>query len=486
MIYQKASTGFRLGASIGIIILMLGIAVFVSISADSVISDQTKSVTNFEVPLEEAVGQVINTHENQKNYVSNALRFLQENDTKAFQLARAEFSMSESNMAVELGHSRDLINFRISELPTDYAGTNPSLTLTKFDEMEKTYTEYEQSARDFFSVYDTSDRSKVVTLENDLINKENLLATKQADLMAGIKSSYSAIEGSIDQNRQRFLMIEITIIAAVGIISVISGHFVSQINHDLMREVSRKTKSLQKANAKLQRLNILKDDFINEASHELKSPLNPIYGFVELAKCGDIDKESALSGIAKQARQIEEVANKMLDLGKIDSQKLCLNVEKFELNDLITEITEAARITSKEKVSIITQLSGRIEIEADRVRIGQVIRNLLNNALKFTYDGSIHVTSSNDGLNAKVAVTDSGTGIHPDVLPRLFDKFVTINHRNENPEGSGLGLYICKGIIDAHKGRISARNNPANGATISFSVPLVQKNNDHALHTLTN
>ncbi|MDE1830177.1 MAG: HAMP domain-containing histidine kinase [Thaumarchaeota archaeon] len=488
MIYQKASTGFRIGASVGIIILMLGIAVAISASANAVITDQTKIITNFDEPLEKTFVQVNDIQKNKENILDDAIKFLQAKDMSGFQLTKDEFGISEGLMINELTQSSDLINMGANTLPLEYLDPNPNLTLTKIDGIERLNAAYDQSAHDLFALSDVSDKSKLNKRVNDLKDKETSLDEKQTVLLADIESSYQNIGTSIDQNKQRFLMLEIIIIASVGVISLASGHFVNQINKDLVHEVFTRTKSLQKANEKLQKLNILKDEFINEASHELKSTLNPIYGFVELAKCGDMDKEEALAGIAKQARQIEEVANKMLDLGKIDNNRLQLFIEKFDLNNLISEIVDVAKINLKEDVSIVRDLSESLEVEGDRVRIGQVIRNILNNAIKFTRKGRILVCTSNDGTNAEIEITDTGIGIHPDILPRLFNKFVTKSHKRENLEGSGLGLYICKGIIDAHMGKIHAHNNhDHHGATISFSIPLTHQANNHEIHeTLIN
>lgn len=477
MIYQKASTGFRIGASVGMIMLMLGIAIALSVSANAVISDQMKIITNFNIPLEKAAVQISNIQKNQDQSLDNAIKFLRMGDTRGFQVSEDEFHFYENLMTSELIQSHDLVNIGADALPQKYTDSN--LILIKIDDIERLNSEYEQSANSLFVLSDWTDRTKLNELENDLKNKENSLGEKQNDLLSYITSSYQNIETSIDGNKQRFLMLEIVIIVSAGIISLASGHFVNQINKDLIREVIKKTKSLQKANEKLQKLNVMKDEFISEASHELKSPLNPIYGFVELAKCGDIDKEEALSGIVKQAHQIEEVANKMLDLGKIDNNRLQIYIEKFSLTNLISEISETARVNLGKNVSIETNLPKVIEVEADRVRISQVIRNILNNAIKFTPGGNILVTASKDGVNAEVKITDTGIGIHPDILPRLFNKFVTKSHKKENLEGSGLGLYICKGIIDAHGGRIQAYNNHDRGSTILFSIPLNQHVNNH-------
>ncbi|MDE1763468.1 MAG: HAMP domain-containing histidine kinase [Thaumarchaeota archaeon] len=481
MNHQKTSTGFRIGASVGIIILMLGIAISLSISITATISDQMKVVANYNIPLEKITIQMRDTQKNQESVLDNAVRFLHTGDTQGLQLSENEFFAYDSLMTSQIIQTREIANTGLNILPQEYVSPSASSVLAKMENIEKSSTEYEQAVNNVFSLSDKTDNVKLDAFTNDLKNKEEALDAKQNNLLADMESSYQNIEISMDENKQKFLTLEIMIIISIGIISLASGYFVNQINKDLTREVIKKTKSLQKTNEKLRKLNVLKDEFISEASHELKSPLNPIYGFVELAKCGDIDKEEALAGIVKQAHQIEEVANKMLDLGKIDNNRLHLSIERFNLAKLVSDISEATRTNLDENVSIEMDSPVDLEVEADRIRIGQVIRNILNNSVKFTPRGGIFITLSLNGANAQVRISDTGIGIHPDVLPKMFDKFVTKSHRKENLDGNGLGLYMCKGIIIAHSGEINAYNNPKGGATVFFSIPLTHGMNNKTI-----
>ena len=315
-----------------------------------------------------------------------------------------------------------------------------------------------------------------------LETNQNQLNLKISILNGDIQNLTDTLETNADESKQKSVTLQAIIIISAGIISLVLGYFLNLINKDLVQEVIRKTKSLQKANRKLERINVLKDDFINIASHELKSPLHPIYGFVELAQNGDIGTEEALAGISKQARQLEEVANRILDIGRIDNGILQLSYEKFSLSDLLIEIVSSYR--SNEKIKILTNIENRIEVEADRIRLGQVIRNLINNALKFTESGIIQVSIQHnlEKNMAEVTVSDSGSGIHPEILPNLFNKFATRGPKTESWKGNGLGLYLCRGIINAHGGRIFAYNNKESGATIKFIVPIMKHLNARELH----
>ena len=179
-----------------------------------------------------------------------------------------------------------------------------------------------------------------------------------------------------------------------------------------------------------------------------------------------------------------------MDVARIETGSFFLNKEKFRLREMITDILkdyEQSIIQHKKNLKLIYESSdnnNQIIIEADRNRLCQVIRKLLNNAIKFTNEGSITVIveerKKND-INGKsdeilVGIKDTGTGIHPEVLPKLFTKFTTKSMRG----GTGLGLFISKSIIEMHGGKIWAINNNEDGreegvgSTFTFSLPVKQ------------
>jgi signal transduction histidine kinase len=163
---------------------------------------------------------------------------------------------------------------------------------------------------------------------------------------------------------------------------------------------------------------------------------------------------------------------------RIDSQSLRLNKEKFILNDLVSSIVEEYKyeIRSDNRVNIRyspTEDNNGVTVYADRYRIAQVISNLVDNAIKFTKEqgGSMSINikrKENDGW-VIVSIKDTGSGIDPEIMPRLFTKF-----SSKSFKGTGLGLYISKSIVEAHGGRIWAENNvDGKGATFSFGLPLI-------------
>jgi two-component system sensor histidine kinase VicK len=233
---------------------------------------------------------------------------------------------------------------------------------------------------------------------------------------------------------------------------------------------------------KLKEADKMKTEFINVAAHELRTPIQPILGLSEVlySKTQDAEQLSYLNIINKNAKRLLQLADDILDVTKIESQSLKLKKESFDLQELITAVVnEHGEIIKKSNKNIKLAYvpkdergSKSILVDADRGRISQVVSNLLSNAIKFTEEGSVIVTTEindNDNKNAIIVrVKDSGAGIDCEVLPKLFAKFVS-----KSFQGTGLGLFISKSIIEAHGSKIWAENNPdGKGATFSFSLPL--------------
>ncbi|HEV8388066.1 MAG TPA: HAMP domain-containing sensor histidine kinase [Nitrososphaera sp.] len=241
---------------------------------------------------------------------------------------------------------------------------------------------------------------------------------------------------------------------------------------------------------KLENHDRMQREFINIATHELRTPIQPILGLSEIlatrAPAGSEDKE-LLGAIWRNARRLNKLAEAILDVTKIESQALNLHKDIFDLNEVIAsavgDIVISPAVTNSDGVNIsVVYADSKAYVQGDKDRILQVISNLLANAVKFTVNGSIVVlvrieTRSSVEVSelagnshekyVTVRVKDSGAGIDDAVLPRLFTKFAT-----GSTWGTGLGLYISKGIIEAHGGSIKARNNDdGRGATFAFSIP---------------
>jgi two-component system, OmpR family, sensor histidine kinase VicK len=231
---------------------------------------------------------------------------------------------------------------------------------------------------------------------------------------------------------------------------------------------------------KLKEADRIKTEFINVAAHELRTPVQPILGLSEVlrSKTNDSEQLFFIDVINRNAKRLLQLADDILDVTKIESHSLKLKKETFDLQELLTVIiNEYSKIIEKSNKNIklvytpkVEQHKSSILIQADKGRISQVVFNLFNNALKFTEEGSIVITSEikDDHNVIVVSINDSGAGIDSEIIPQLFTKFAS-----KSFTGTGLGLYISKNLVEAHGGRIWAQNNPdGKGATFSFSLPL--------------
>ena len=227
-------------------------------------------------------------------------------------------------------------------------------------------------------------------------------------------------------------------------------------------------------------------EFINIASHELRTPTQAVLAFSELLQEHPEKREEMIKAIIRNAERLQRLTNDILDVTIIESKTLNLQKEQFNLNDLLSNILEDYKHQiekNKNNVRLFLKdfnsINGSFLVQADRRRITQLISNLLNNAIKFTEGkgGDVYVTAEGkgeadgDGDNDKevvVSIKDTGTGIDPEIYPRLFTKFAT-----KSETGTGLGLFICKSIVEAHGGKIWAQNNKDDkGATFAFSLPI--------------
>jgi two-component system, OmpR family, sensor histidine kinase VicK len=221
----------------------------------------------------------------------------------------------------------------------------------------------------------------------------------------------------------------------------------------------------------------MQKEFINIAAHELRTPTQAITGYSELLAAEPEKGKMFVNPILRNSKRLQRLSEDILDVTRIESQSLKLTKEEFDLNDVILSIVGDYRsllLDNENNANLnIVYEPKSIVINTDKDRIAQVISNLLSNAIKFTAKekGTINVTAEKKDSEAIVTIKDTGQGIDPEILPKLFTKFAT-----KSSSGTGLGLFISKSIIEAHGGKIRAENSPDGiGATFSFSVPIFNK-----------
>ncbi len=223
----------------------------------------------------------------------------------------------------------------------------------------------------------------------------------------------------------------------------------------------------------------MQKDFINIAAHELRTPIQPILGLTEaiLSQSKDDAQKELLEVVVRNAKRLTTLIENILDVTRIENQSMTLRKERFNLNRIILNILEGYEsqdIKKKDNVRIIFTPKDDFLVEADKGRVMQVISNLMNNAIKFTLKGTITVTTKKEEEKNEIIVSikDTGSGIDPEIMPKLFSKFAT-----KSQTGTGLGLFVSQNIIEAHGGKIWAENNSdGKGSTFSFSLPLADNN----------
>ena len=283
---------------------------------------------------------------------------------------------------------------------------------------------------------------------------------------------------------QRFFTVVAIIL--IGIIAAIFITFILVLNRRLHVVVKKQEQQirgqlddLRNTYVRLTEQDKMKDEFINIAAHELRTPVLPII----LSAEGLVEEigthNSKIEIILRNARRINKLTNDILDVSRIKSNTFKLQKEQVSLKKIIEESIQdiifkmAENKSQNLKMAIESRLpEGKDEIFADRGRLNQVFANLLDNAVNFTDQGTITV-SLQQGMDpgfVEVRVADTGRGIDPAIRPRLFEKFAT---KSEKAKGTGLGLYLCKAIVEAHGGKIWAEDNKdaGKGAVFAFSLP---------------
>ena len=402
-----------------------------------------------------------------------------------------------------------------------------------------------------YAVYDFGGGERLNTGYPVMINGE---AAYFIFVVTPIETIYSQIDNILSRQQVDLLMQRLVSIAAIAAVTF----FVIRLNNKLKQKVKERTKSLEELNEKLIKANEqlegndkVQKEFINIAAHELRTPIVPILNLSEILYSNvkehhhhqqqlqqreaqgeqhqQQQQKEMLEIILRNANRLHQLTEDILDVTRIESHTLTLRKEKLNLNDVILNVVEDYKRqianrsssgsggggSSNANVKLVYKPanSGKttLLVEADKRRLTQVISNLLNNAIKFTQEGTVTVSTTSitkrkegtdmekrerEGLAVEegeekeeeegvlIAVKDTGTGIDPELMPRLFTKFATKSY-----QGTGLGLFISKSIVEAHGGKMWAQNNTSidddhdsdsktkcNGATFYFTLPVTNMN----------
>lgn len=346
-----------------------------------------------------------------------------------------------------------------------------------------------------YAIYDYGRSERVNTGQPILVQNEPIYFLQ---IVTPTKVIFSKISDTLFTERLKSYSLLIAVFASVGVLLI----FLLKWNNTMEKEVVKRTNalnksnmqlgivskklkisnlSLQNANEQLKQHDKIQKEFINMAAHELRTPIQPILGLTDVLRdyISDSHQSKLLDVIMRNAKRLQRLSSEILDVSKIESSLLRLSKSSIDLNEkiktVINDIENGYDDGNKKNVKILFQPNEPITVYVDKDRIYQVLSNLLNNAIKFTENGTVTInigvnySSNNHDKEVIVTITDTGTGISPEILPKLFSKFVTSSNH-----GTGLGLFISKGIVEAHGGRIWAENNSSGiGTTFSFSLPII-------------
>jgi signal transduction histidine kinase len=254
------------------------------------------------------------------------------------------------------------------------------------------------------------------------------------------------------------------------------------LTKQLEEKVEERTKELRQAYEKLQELDKMKDEFVSITSHELRTPMTAIQGYLWMLekKGGKLNE--------KQARYVEKaqhgsarmlsLINDMLDVSRIEQERVELEIKEIDLLPIINDTVEELKARAEERKLRLELVRSREKlptVKGDAEKVRRVLTNLLGNAIKFTEKGRVTVDAYRKGKFVQVNVADTGRGIAKEDIPRLFKKFGRLESdfvTAAEAGGTGLGLYISRALVERMRGKISLQSEPGKGSTFSFTLPV--------------
>ena len=247
-------------------------------------------------------------------------------------------------------------------------------------------------------------------------------------------------------------------------------------------ELNRKVEELSEAKAHLEEAQRQREEFISMVTHELNQPVTSIRAYAQLLGRPGLTPERqdrARESIVSETRRLERLTRDLADASRMAAGRFQVALGSYDLAEIVREQVELARARAEQHTIRFEGPADAPPSLCDRDRVAQVVSNLLANAMKYTPGGEIRVRIDVEDTRALITVRDQGPGIPPERLEDIFEPHVRLpggaSASGERPKGSGLGLYIARGIVEAHGGRIWAENSPAGGASFTFCLPLAPR-----------
>jgi signal transduction histidine kinase len=292
-------------------------------------------------------------------------------------------------------------------------------------------------------------------------------------LIAGIGSQFAFIKNPIN-----YFLNSITVLISI----LFGAYLIRSVKKEVAQreKIERLAKDLENANEKLKELDQMKSEFLSLATHQIRAPLTAIKGYSSMLLEGDFGilppkAKDSIETIYKSCQNLINIVGDFLNISRIEQGRMIYEKSIFNLGDLIQEVTNEIKpnIESAGLKIEINLTESNIKVDADRGKIKQVIGNLIDNAIKYTVKGSINVKLYSEKGEAKIEIKDTGVGIDPHEMDKLFNKFSRTKDANKtNVIGTGLGLYIAKKMIEAHHGDIKVFSaGTGQGTTFTIELP---------------
>jgi heavy metal sensor kinase len=343
------------------------------------------------------------------------------------------------------------------------------------------------NAGDGLTTISTDETGKLRVLTKPVIVNGNRVGTFR------VADPLTSVDQALESLRQRFVLVGIgalllSIVIAIWLANLISrplrrmaavasavdsGDLTHRIDYGGDDEVGVLADSFNHMMDRLEEGFRLQRDFVSDASHELRSPLTVLRGRIEQLADHSGDREAVeaeVTELMREVRRMERLTDDMLTLAKAERGGL-IQPRRVPIDDFVEDLRRDLPLLGSREYKVESSLHGNLEADPDR--LAQVLRNLVTNAVRHTgSNGHIDISIGADNGSAVFAVTDDGTGIEPDQLGRVFDRFHRTDEGRSRAEGgSGLGLAIARAIVEAHGGTITASSTPGEGATIRFRIP---------------
>jgi signal transduction histidine kinase len=255
-----------------------------------------------------------------------------------------------------------------------------------------------------------------------------------------------------------------------------------QLNAELEARVTERTEALTRANLALvrarleaDRANLAKSEFLSRMSHDLRTPLNAIIGFAQVLEMDAVSAEQhdGLTHILRAGRHLLEMINEVLDISRIEAGRLSLSLEPVKLGELVHSAVELVQpLGARRNLSMTVDVAPGVYVLADRLRLNQVIFNLLSNAVKYNREGGmVKIEAQIVDTRVLIVVSDTGPGIAPENLERLFTPFERLGAEQSGVEGTGLGLALVKGLVQAMNGSTHVESVVGEGSRFTVRLP---------------